>query len=58
MGEPHFVYSTAGVVCSVLEKGDSFFTVSTLVLDLSSSTACGFVVKKMTPADRPESFNT
>lgn len=46
MDEPPFALVRLALPASIVAKGGSFFTVSTLVLFSSTSIACGFLVKK------------
>ena len=55
MDEPPFALGRLALPASIVAKGGSFFTVSTLVLFSSTSIACGFLVKK-TPAGLEESL--
>ena len=46
MDEPPFALVRLALPASIVAKGGSFFTVSTLVLFSSTSIACGFLVNK------------
>ena len=52
MDEPPFALGRLALPASIVAKGGSFFTVSTLVLFSSTSIACGFLVNKQPRASR------